>query len=109
MDLDNLTIGEFKQLAAMFGGAGASHSYKVGDSYLIRTVTYHMIGKVRAVTDTDIVLDGASWLASSGRFGAALASGNVEEVEYVGDGYIVGRGGIIDSSPWKHKLPEQTK
>lgn len=111
MDINDMTIGQFRELSAIFGnpGTGPSHSLKVGAKYLIRTVTYHFLGEVKSVTDSDIVLDNSSWLASSGRFGAALKFGDVDEVEYVGDGHIIGRGGVIDICPWKHNLPKASK
>ncbi len=107
MNIEDLTIKQARELSALFGGgASASHSLKIGTTYLIRTVTYHFIGKLRSVTDSDIVFDDACWLADSGRFAEALATGKVSECEAVPDGHIVGRAGIIDAAVWLHPTPK---
>ena len=83
-----------------------THSIELGKTYLFRTVTYHFIGKVKDVTDTDVVFDGPScWLADSGRFGDAIAKGSISEGEALPDGWAMARGGLIDFGPWEHKIP----
>jgi hypothetical protein len=83
-------------------------SIEIGKCYLFRSVTYHQLGRVVEITDTDIRLADASWVADSGRFSQALATGALEQVE-VCDEAIVFRGGGVDAWPWKHPLPTQTK
>jgi len=115
MDIENLTVGQIREISKLAGGAGTkkvrSHSFVVGQQYLIRTVTMIQVGKLEAVTSSDLLLSGASWIADTGRFGACLATGVFFEVEKMpGDGLcIVGRGAIVDAFPWSHKLPEETK
>ncbi len=111
MDLDKMTIGEFKKLSALFsgGGGGNTHSLVVGECYLIRTVTFYFVGRVRTVTDSDIVLDESSTVHDTGRYGEALKSGELAETEFCGDGKVVGRGGFIDADPWEHDLPTASK
>ena len=115
MNIDALTVGQARELAGLFGGTqrgtGHSHSYQVGKCYLIRTVTLHFVGKIRAITDTDIVLDEASWVADTGRYGEALDKGveALGESEFSGDGHLVARGGVIDAALWRHELPQESK
>jgi len=96
--------------ACMSNESGKSHSYEVGQCYLIRA-TYHHIGKLVAVTDTDLLLEGGGWLADSGRFGECLASGTVSEIEVMPSGMrrMVSRADVIDAFPWNHPLPTETK
>jgi uncharacterized membrane protein len=82
--------------------------FEVGKAYLIRTVTYHMLGRIEKQSGNFLVLSGASWVADSGRFGTAIESGDLSEVEYVGDA-IVSLMAIVDAFPWKHDLPTKTK
>ena len=98
-------------LCEVIGGkAKTSHSYEIGKCYLIRS-TFHHIGRLVAVTDTDLVLEGGGWLADSGRFGECLANGTYNELEAVPANMrrIVARNDIIDAFPWEHPLPTETK
>lgn len=106
MNIEDLTIKQARELSALFGcAAGKGHSIEIGKAYLFRSVTYHLIGKVVAVTDTDIVLEQASWLADSGRFSECLATGKVNENEPIPGRHIVFRGGLIDAAEWVHGTP----
>ena len=82
--------------------------FEVGEAYLIRTVTYHVLGKVKAIKGNFLVLNDASWVADSGRFNEAIGKGTLNEVEYVGEA-IVSIPAIADAYPWSHKLPKETK
>jgi len=113
MNLDDLTLGQAKQLVALIGTGSPTfseaHPYPVGDNVFIRTVTMHYTGKIESVTDSDIVLSDAAWIADSGRFSEALRTGSLAEVEPYPYGCIVARGGLLDVSPWRHPLPRDTK
>jgi len=78
---------------------------QVGNSVLIRTVTYFQLGKVVELSDTEVVLEDASWVADTGRFGAALKSGVFSEVEVFPELVSVARGSIVDVTKWPHSLP----
>ena len=75
------------------------HPYQIGKTYFIRTVTMAQAGKLVAVTEKELVLENAAWIADTGRFMGALVSGNFSEVEPFPEGerVIVGRGAIIDA------------
>lgn len=82
--------------------------FEVGKSYFIRTVTYHLVGKVSSVIGTFLILHDAAWVADSGRFTQAIKNGALNEVEPVGDA-IVNLGAITDAFPWVHALPDKQK
>ena len=89
--------------------------FKVGASYFIRTVTYHLVGKVTSIALGSqswgggfLVLSDASWIADSGRFMQAIQDGKLNEVEPVGE-VIVNLAAITDAFPWKHALPKEQK
>lgn len=82
--------------------------FEIGEAYLIRTVTYHVLGRVKEIKGSFLVLDEASWVADSGRFSVALEKGELNEVEYVGRA-IVNFNAIADAYPWPKKLPKETK
>lgn len=83
--------------------------WKVGNAYFIRTVTMHLIGKLERVTDKELLLSKAVWVADSGRFNNALLTGVLSEVEPFVEDVIVNRGSVIDATVWTHKIPDQVK
>lgn len=113
MKLDDLTLGEAKQLVAMFtpmvtaGAVSAPATFleahdpgpwEVGKIYLIRTVTMIDTGRLVAVGPQELVLEDAAWIADTGRFADALRKAEFGEVEPFPDGrVIVGRGSVIDA------------
>ena len=111
MNLDDLTIGQAKELRRLLGDGPAApampeHPYPVGQCVFIRTVTMHYTGRLIRVTAGELVLEDAAWVADSGRFHQALMTGALNEVEPVPPGEVVGpRGALIDVSRWGHELP----
>jgi len=86
-----------------------SHSFEVGKAYLIRTVTMHYTGRVVAVTDSDVVLEEAAWIADTGRYANSLTDGTLNEVEPYPGQVAVCRGAVVDFCEWKHQLPKVQK
>lgn len=103
MNIDDLTISQAKKLVTMFCTTTTKpHSFEIGKMYLIRTVTMIQVGRIIEVTDSDILLEDAAWVADTGRFYDALKNGDVDEVEPFPFGCIVSRAAIVDASPWRH-------
>lgn len=80
----------------------------VGKTLFIRTVTYHLVGKIDKICGHFFVMSDASWVADSGRFMNAIKKGILSEVEPVGDA-IVNINSITDMFPWNHELPNEQK
>lgn len=110
-NINNLTLGQIKELRSIVsGGASTSdHPFKIGEAYLIRTVTMIALGKLESVGQHELVLSSASWVADTGRFYNAIKEGKLNEVEPFINDVIVGRGSIIDATIWTHKLPREQK
>jgi len=81
----------------------------VGKSYIIRTVTHYRTGRLAAVYPTELVLHDSAWIADTGRWGDALKTGNLNEVEPSIGPVIVNRASIIDVDEWTHALPRSQK
>jgi hypothetical protein len=101
-NIENLTIKEAREIAALIGGCAATPSqnpYNIGANYFIRTVTHHHTGKLVAVTNQELVLEDAAWIADDGRLTEALKTATFKEVEMFpkGSRVIIGRGSIIDA------------
>ena len=108
--IDDLTVGQARELARQFGSpSGTSEFWEVGKPYLIRTVTMINAGTLVAVTEHEIILRDASWIADTGRFAQALESCEFNEVEPFPDGLVaVGRGSIVEAVRIK-KVPRGVK
>ena len=89
----------------------AKNPLRAGNNVFIRTVTHYYTGHVEAVSKTEILLSTCAWIADTGRFADALKLGKFNEVEpYPADNIVsVERGGVVDTSDWKHPLPTEQK
>lgn len=109
MEIDKLTLGEIKQISSLLGNSSI-HPYIIGASYLIRTVTMIQTGRLVEVTNQELVLEDAAWIADTGRFSISLVNGKFKEVEPFPEGrVIVGRGAVIDATEIKFDLPRYEK
>ena len=81
----------------------------IGKNVLIRTVTTYHVGRLDSVENKFARLAEASWVADTGRFGVALASGKLSEVERFVDDVFVNVGAIVDVTEWAHPLPSTSK
>ena len=116
MNIDELTLGQIKEIQAMFPATtikqlpvNPSLSWEIGEIYLIRTVTMIDTGRLVAVTEQELVLEDAAWIADTGRFSDAIEKAEFNEVEPFPDGLaILGRGAIIDAVKIK-KSPRSQK
>ena len=87
------------------------HPYTIGGHFIIRTVTMYYTGRIIEVYPGELVLADAAWIADTGRWSTALATGKLTEVEpYPCEGFcIVSRAAIVDVSPWLHSLPRDVR
>lgn len=98
-------LGADSDVEVAFG----SSYFQVGKSYFVRAVTYHYTGRCVSWDGKELVLADAAWVADSGRFSEALASGKLAEVEPYPDDVpvVLMAGAIVDGSLWKHPLPRE--
>ena len=80
----------------------------VGKKLFIRTVTYHLTGRVVRIVAGFAELENAAWIAESDRFMDTIKSGKLKEVEPVGQAWV-NLDAITDMFPWKHDLPQEQK
>lgn len=117
INIDDLTLGQIRNITTLLyfpdseqnKDPASTTAYRIGEKYLIRTITYHVVGKLVAITESDLVLEQASWVADSGRWNDALKTGNLSEVEPFTSPVIVSRAAIVDGTSWPHQLPIDVK
>lgn len=117
MNIDDLTYGQIKEIMDTFDSLptkklNTNSPLCVGnDVYIRRPGEYHYLGKVVSVSvsDDEIVLSHASWVADGSRFSDFMTSGlSTEgiEIEPFGDGVLVSIPKMkSEVSSWKHNLP----
>ena len=88
---------------------GEESVWEIGKNYLIRTVTMIQLGKLKRVTDRELLLSNACWVADTGRFNIALSTGAINEIEMFQKDVIIGRGSIVDATEWLMELPNTSK
>lgn len=115
-DLNKLPVGELEaeivRLKKLRNEATTSteHPWRIGEKYLIRTVTMILTGRLTAVYEQELVLGECAWIADTGRFMEATEKGSFDEVEpWKTDEVIVGRGSIIDAGVVVFDLPKKQK
>lgn len=84
-------------------------AWVLGEKYIIRTVTMIQTGRLVYMDEHELVLEDAAWIADTGRWADALATGSLSEIEPFEDEAIVGRASICDATIWKHALPRVKK
>ncbi len=116
MNINELTIGQAKELANLFNNkteSNKSHPFEIGKNYFIRTVTMSFVGELKAVFDDTFVLSKASWVADTGRFHNMLKSGldslDAAEIEPFINDVIISRGALIDATVYNFSLPTTQK
>ena len=110
MDLNDLTLGQIKDIQSMCGSKDQTTGpYKIGSSYFIRTVTHYYTGKLKHIFSDTLVFEEAAWIADTGRFFDFLRDGKVNEVEPFVSDVIIPKGSIVDVTIWTHKLFKDQK
>lgn len=115
MNINDLTIGQAKELAEMFPAQPVIKFDFVVElmnkNVIVRTVTMIYTGKLVGVSATDIVLTDCSWIPETDRYMKFVAEGAVRECEPYPDGLpvIVGRGTLLDMCELHGSLPRSQK
>ena len=90
-------------------GSTPSAPWRVGQAYLIRTVTHYLVGRLVWAGPAELVLEDAAWVADTGRYSVALAKGALNEVEPIPGPVVVGRGAVVDAAVWSFPVPPAPK
>ena len=113
MNIEELTLGQLKEIQSITIGASAQHpsKYPVGKNVIVRTVTMIYTGKLQEVTATDLVLVDCSWIPETARFMQFVADGLVNECEPYPEGLpvYISRGALLDMCELKKALPRSQK
>jgi len=99
MNIDSMTFGELKQIAALFGTTQskcACPMLVIGKGYLVQLATgYMMSGRIKEDNADHYVLTKAAWVADTGRFGNAIKLSEFSEVEAFDRDLIITKQSIV--------------
>lgn len=121
MDINELTIGQAKELVSTFGNCSEKieklsmrrHKFTVGNAYFIRSVTHHYLGKVIEICDLCIVMKACVWVADDGRFHKLMQgewSQSSEREPYGEEKEVqIFFGGMLDAVLWDYEIPTTVK
>jgi len=114
MNIEELTIKEARELAALFGGGhGGSKRLPihVGEKLHVRTITAFFTGRVTAVSEDEVELTDAAWIADEGRAAQAWKTGEFSEVEPFPDGdrVVLNRATFLTVRRLQTDLPRSQK
>lgn len=88
-------------------------TFVVGEAVFIRTVTYHMIGRVARISKEGqfhfLHLEDASWIPDTEEFHKFINNGALREVQAVDTPVRVAVAAIVDVFGWNHPLPRTSK
>lgn len=87
--------------------------FEVGKNYFIRTVTYHLTGKLEKIVGDFLIFSDAAWIADSGRLNQAMTKGidhnENAEIEPWGNNVGLNIHSIVDFCEYPYKLPNSQK
>jgi hypothetical protein len=90
-------ITYYKQQENGASGDKAFTFLKIGEIYLIRTVTMIYTGRLKAVSEQEFLFSDVAWIPETERWHETVATGTVRESEPYGDkDVVIGRGAILD-------------
>jgi hypothetical protein len=89
------------------GGAQLLHPFQIGKSYIVRTVSFANVGKLKDIKGNWLIMSAASWIADTGSWADCLQKANsFKQVEPFKDDVYINIDAIIDATPFNHKLPD---
>ena len=97
-------------LRNVLGDKATSGTGLVGEAVFIRTVTFYYTGRLVDENSEYLVIEKAAWIADTGRWSTALASGALNEVEPFPEGKVlISKASVVDICAWAHPLPRERK
>ena len=117
MNVEDLTIGQARQIAEMFGKLESwkpcpyAKAAFMDKPIMVRTVTMIYVGRLIAVGEHELTLVDVSWIPETGRWQQFIADGSINECEPypAAQHVLIGRGSIIDVTAWTADLPSVQK
>lgn len=114
-DLNKMTLSQIEKhidkIKMKVNQKSKTGIFRIGGKYLIRTVTMIYTGVLRQVTNTELIITNASWIAETKRWADTCEKGIFKEVEpYPKDAeVIINRQALLDMFEVEWNLPREQK
>lgn len=109
-------LSELNELNKLFNQkttTADNDDFQIGKNFYVATVTHHYVGKLLSVSDKEIILTNASWVADDGRFHKFMKGEIDSSVEFepfpADKNVFVGRGALIVACEWEGTLPTDAR
>lgn len=115
MNIDELTIGQAKQIAALLNKpadeSASPYDQWIGKNIAIRGVTMIDVGRLVSVYPQELVIEDAAWIPETARWTQFISDGEHKECEPYPDfqQVVIGRGAICEVVEWTRPLPRIQK
>jgi len=81
--------------------------FQIGKIYIIRTVSFANVGKLKDIVGNWLVMSAATWIADTGSWSECLHNANsFKKTEPFEDDVYINIDAIVDATPYNQKLPE---
>ena len=74
---------------------------QIGKVYLFRTVTMIYLGRIKAMTKNELLLEECAWIPETERWAQCVANGAFKEVEPYTNDVILFKGALLDCTEMK--------
>jgi hypothetical protein len=82
--------------------------FQVGKTYIVRTVSFANVGKLKSVVGNWLIMAAASWIADTGSWSDCLTKAHsFKMVEPFKDDVYINLDAVIDATPFNQELPEK--
>lgn len=81
--------------------------WEIGKDYVVRTVTMVYLGKLKAVKETELLLEDCAWIPDTSRWNEFVNGQKPNEMEPYQNDVIIGRNAILDATILSKKIKRE--
>jgi len=94
-------------LLGLDNNSSSNSFYKIGNDYVIRTVTMIYLGQVKSENENSIVLEDCAWIPDTSRWSEFLAGKKPNEMEPYCNDVIIYKTAILDATELTQKIKRE--
>ena len=72
--------------------------WEIGEDYVVRTITMIYLGNLKAISETELLLEDCAWIPDTSRWNEFLTGKKPNEMEPYKNDVIIGRNAILDAT-----------
>lgn len=87
--------------------AEAKCFWEIGKDYVVRTITMIYLGNLKAISETELLLEDCAWIPDTSRWNEFLNGKKPNEMEPYKNDVIIGRNAILDATIMTAKVKRE--